>query len=634
MMFWKRRSRRQNGEDPLAGDVLGEMVVSSRSRVRAAGNWLPLARLRILFWISASVIGVLILRSAFLQISNNSAFRTQAEENRVRLLVEYAPRGVFFDRHGRQLVQNIPSTEVVIYPAELPADTEALIAELRSVLPDISAVELRDLLSGIDRTSPRPVPLRSNISHEQQVAILAKEAQLPGVRVENHAVRSYQNNTMFAHILGYTGRITKEEKEIHPDYLPTEFLGKSGIEFSYEKLLRGTHGARRVEVDAAGNAQSDLGTNPAQPGANLRLHLDADLQERVSAALSEALRKAGVRRGAAVALDPRTGAVRALVSLPAYDHTALARGLTSAEAAALFGSADQPLLDRVIQGRYPPGSTFKISVAAGGLEEGVITPATTVESTGGIRVGQWFFPDWKAGGHGTTNLQKAIAESVNTFFYMLGGGFNEGQGLGIRRMTKWAERMGFGGPTGIDLPGEVSGFMPSPEWKEEVKKEAWYIGDTYHAAIGQGDVLVTPLQLAVVTATIANGGTVIEPRIVDATVRNDGSVIEEFPPKVRRSNAIHPETASALRGAMREAVVSGSARALANLPVAIAGKTGTAQTGGTEKTHAWFTSFAPAENPELVLVVLVEQGGGGDLTAVPVARSVLEWYFTRLRPNS
>jgi penicillin-binding protein 2 len=260
-------------------------------------------------------------------------------------------------------------------------------------------------------------------------------------------------------------------------------------------------------------------------------------------------------------------------------------------------------------------------VAAAALAEGLIIPTTSFLSTGGLTIGSWFFPDWKVGGHGETNVGKAIAESVNTFFYIIGGGFDAFTGLGVERITSYARLFGFGSLTGLDLPNEGEGFLPSKEWKEEVKGERWYVGDTYHLAIGQGDLLVTPLQMAVALSTVANGGTKYEPHVAKAVgdqwILPKGTVLPE---ELRQAIKI-------VREGMRQTVTSGSARRLNSLPLAAAGKTGTAQIGGSSETHAWFTGFAPYENPEIAVVVLIEEGGEGSSTAVPVAENIFRWWY-------
>ncbi len=613
-----------NPRDASSG---AELFVHAPDSVRQATATLPPRRVAILRFLGVAVVAIIAFRSALLQLGSVAVLRSRAEGNRVRVLVEYAPRGVIFDRRGTPLVENTPSTDLVAYPVQLPMDIETIISVLRDIFPHVSASEFRDRLQNLDRGSAKPVPLLANIPHSELLTVLARGEQLPGVTAESRAVRQYAQAPAFAHVLGYTGRISKEELAARTGYLPTEYVGKSGLERTYERVLRGTHGARQVEVNAAGDVQGDLGTIAARPGGNLRLTLDAELQQVLFDTLTARIRDAGATQGAAVALDPRSGAVRALVSVPSFDANAFSRGLKPEDAKAIFSDPLQPFLDRTIQGQYPPGSTFKLVVAAAALEEGILRKDTTIESTGGIRVGQWFFPDWKPGGHGRTDLLKALAESVNTFFYTIGGGVEGREGLGVSRMTAYAERFGLGNATTIDLPEEASGFLPSEAWKKRTKDEPWYIGDTYHLAIGQGDLLVTPLQLALVTSTIANGGTLYTPALVEAFVREDGTVIEYRKPVVRAARVVSAATAAAVREGMRASVTNGSSRGLQDAPVAVAGKTGTAQVGNKDTTHAWFTAFAPYENPELVLTVLVEKGGGGDRVAVPIARDVFRWYF-------
>ncbi|MDO8512234.1 MAG: penicillin-binding protein 2 [bacterium] len=587
----------------------------------------PINRLKFLGFAGILLLGILVLRGTYLQASQG-IFRKQVQNNWLRLRVEYAPRGVIFDHKGQQLVQNVASTDLVIYPIQLPKDIESEITILREIFTNVPAEAFQEIMNGANRTSTLPVPLLSNITHEQMVAVLAREDELPGLSVENLPTREYKDGNIFAHIMGYMGRISEEEHKKNPDYLLTESLGKNGVESAYESVLRGEHGARREEVNSSGRIINDLGTVPAKPGLNLKLNIDADLQKRLYQDLEIELKNAGASRATAVALDPRTGGVLAMVSIPSFDNTKLTQGISGKDATDLFSNKDTPMLNRAIQGEYPPGSTFKLAVAIAGLEEKIITSETTINSTGGIRVGSWFFPDWKPGGHGITNLNKAIAESVNTYFYTLGGGLDNVKGLGIEKMESWAKKMGFGGQVGIDIPGEVDGFLPTADWKLKVKKEPWYIGDTYHAAIGQGDILVTPLQIAQITAVIANGGIFYEPRIVNSLVKNDGGVVEEIKPVKRPGSSIDASIANIMRQAMRETVLTGSGRALGDLSVAVAGKTGTAQSAsGLENTHAWFTSFAPYDNPQIALTILLEKAGGGDKIAVPIAKDIYGWYF-------
>lgn len=602
-----------------------DIFVLPTGELHSMSDALPERRVRFLGITAIILLSIIAIRSVYLQASQ-SIFRKQVEGNWLRILTEYAPRGVIFDRNGKQLVQNVASTDLVIYPVQLPSDIETEIKILREIFTEVPAGAFQEIINSSDRTSPRPVPLLSNITHEQMVGVLARLPDIPGIGIENLPTREYMEGNMFAHVLGFMGKVNKADLEKNPKYMFTEYVGKDGLEKQYEDLLRGEHGAKREEVDSGGRVKNSLGTIPAKPGLNLKLNIDAGLQKKLYESLQKQLDNAKVTKGAAVAIDPRTGGVLALVSIPSFDNTRLTQGMTNKEAKDLFSNNDQPLLDRAIQGEYPPGSTFKLAVAIAGLEEKIITPDTTVNSTGGIYVGSWFFPDWKAGGHGITNLSKALSESVNTYFYMVGGGMDEKQGLGMEKMSEWAKKLGFGSVTGIDLQGESNGFLPSPDWKMKTKKEPWYIGDTYHAAIGQGDVLITPIQMALLTSTIANGGKIYEPHLLKEVSSNDGSFLEEIKPKER--GKIDSGIANLIRQAMRETVLSGSGKALADMPVAVAGKTGTAQTSsGLDNTHAWFTSFAPYNNPEIALTVLLERGGGGDKFAVPVVKDVLGWYF-------
>ncbi|MCK4554296.1 penicillin-binding protein 2, partial [Candidatus Parcubacteria bacterium] len=280
-----------------------------------------------------------------------------------------------------------------------------------------------------------------------------------------------------------------------------------------------------------------------------------------------------------------------------------------------------------ISGEYPSGSTIKPVIAAAALEEGIISEHTSFTSVGGIKVGQWFFPDWRAGGHGITDVRRAIAESINTFFYYIGGGHQDFKGLGIDRIYKYGELFGLNAQLGIDLAGEVSGFLPTKKWKEETKGERWYIGDTYHLSIGQGDILVTPLQVANYTSVFANGGALYRPHLVKQILSGGDKVFKEVEPVIIRDNFIGDYNIEIVRQGMRRTVTAGSARSLQSVPVAVAGKTGTAQWSSKKNHHAWFTGFAPYDNPEVVITILVEEGGEGSDVAVPIAKEFLEWYF-------
>ena len=334
------------------------------------------------------------------------------------------------------------------------------------------------------------------------------------------------------------------------------------------------------------------------------------------------LKRTGVDKASVVALDPRDGAVRALISWPSYDANAFVQGIGAEAYKALAEDPAHPLFPRAVSGEFPAGSTFKPFVSYAALNEGVVNEHTSFLSTGGLSVGPWFFPDWKAGGHG---VRKAIAESVNTFFYIVGGGYDATTGLGVERITDYARRFGFGQKTGIDLPGEADGFLPSKEWKEKAKGERWFVGDTYHLAIGQGDLLATPLQLAAAGAVIANGGHRVTPHVVEKV---DGTPAQVPMP----DGTFETANVTVVRQGMRQAVTSGSARFLNDLKFPVAGKTGTAQPGGDVKTHAWFLGFGPYQDPTLTIVVLLENGGEGSSFAVPIAKDLFAWWFAHRGP--
>ncbi|PIX92231.1 hypothetical protein COZ26_02965, partial [Candidatus Kuenenbacteria bacterium CG_4_10_14_3_um_filter_39_14] len=362
------------------------------------------------------------------------------------------------------------------------------------------------------------------------------------------------------------------------------------------------------------------------------LTIDAELQKKLSQSLANAIKNSPASQaGVAIALDPQSGEILSLVSLPGFDNNFFSAGITEDAYQNYLTDQRKPLFNRTVAGTYPPGSIFKPLVALAALEQGIINEHKTFLSTGGLQIGDWFFPDWKYGGHGRVNVISAIANSVNTFFYYIGGGYHDFIGLGVQKITDFARQFYLSKTLGIDLPGEAAGFLPSKDWKEKTKQESWYIGDTYHLAIGQGDILVTPLQVASYTAFFANGGTLYQPHLLKEIINADGLKNEhnsinnqEY---VLAKNLASDENIDIIRRALRATVTSGSAQSLQSLPVAVAGKTGTAQVGADKESHAWFTGFAPYDSPRIVITILLENGGEGSAVAVPVFKEVVEWYF-------
>ncbi len=478
----------------------------------------------------------------------------------------------------------------------------------------------------INPLSDQPFLILENIDKEDALIIEEKIKNIDGTELEKSSVRNYVDGNYFSNIVGYNGRISENELEKHPDYLLNDIIGKNGLELVYEKQLRGKYGKQEIEVDSFGRKIKIIEQKDCEPGNNLVLNIDAGLQRKIYDELAEIVEKLETKNGAvAIAINPKNGAVLALVSFPSYNNNLFARGINSGDYDRLLSDEMKPLFNKAISGEYPPGSVIKPLIGAAALQENIISPSRIIVGGEAIYVGSYRYLDWKA--HGPVNLVKAIAQSCNVYFYTVGGGHGGIEGLGIERIKKYANLFGFGELLGIDIPEESNGLVPDREWKKNVKNERWYIGDTYHVSIGQGDILATPLQIAVYTAAVANDGKLFQPQVVDRIIDLNGDAVENIEPRIIREDFIDLENIKWIQKGMRENVVSGSGRALANLPVEIAGKTGTAQYARNEKTHAWYTAYAPYDDPEIALTVLIEGGGEGHAAAVPVAKEVLEWYF-------
>ncbi|MFA7286256.1 MAG: penicillin-binding protein 2 [Patescibacteria group bacterium] len=576
-----------------------------------------------------ATVAIMLGRAAQLQLFHGAAYRVLAEGNRIRTYTTLAPRGVVYDRYGIALTENTPQLSVALIPFDVPRDEPARAQLFQHVAAAVQTdpsifFDKWNGFSSEQRRSVEPFIVIPNVEVEQGLQLQAMAPAWPGIVVLTTPRRDYiaSRDGLYglSHVVGYVSRVGDGELSSERGYARSDIVGRSGVEQAYETYLKGTNGRQEVEVDALGALQHIYAEVAPTPGNNVWLSIDSELQQVLEAAMLSGLGRAKGQRGVGVVLDPRNGEVLALASYPGFDANMFTEGNNGY--AALAADPNQPLFNRVVQGRYPSGSTIKPFVAAAALEEKIITPLTSFLSTGGISVGQWFFPDWKAGGHGQTDVRKAIAESVNTFFYIIGGGYGDQPGLGIEALSAYEARFGFGAVTGIDLPGEVSGLLPTPAWKKEVKGESWYIGDTYHAAIGQGDVLVTPLQIAAATAILANGGKRITPHVLYEVEGHS----DRKPPTEIIGIGLTEDTVAVVREGMRRTVTDGSARSLGTLPITAAGKTGTAEVGGDIATHAWFSGFAPYENPQLVITILLENVGEGSSFAVPVARDVLTWW--------
>ncbi len=624
-------------EETVRHEVLYEADLTSvRERPLYIGQTFERRHFLTVYLCVGLVLAGLLTRAFWVQGIQGTHYVQLSEANRLRQVPLWPRRGIIRDRKGVVLADNVPRFQVTMTPREL-AKGEELSLELGQAarLLGLSIAETRALSTPTGFGRDEAILVADAVPYEQALSWAVVLPKLPGFHLEIRPKRRYPlGGTVesLAHVLGYVSKISPEEFEAHRTmgYRRADEMGKIGIERVYETELRGTVGEEISEVDAFGHRQTALREIASIDGREMRLTLDSRLQLVAEQALKTQLARAQATRGAIVALDPRDGSVLALVSWPGYDNNFFSGNVSSTVYRALADDPDEPLFARALAGMYPSGSTIKIVISAAALAEKIITPVTSVLSVGGIHVGPWFFPDWKAGGHGVTNVRKAIAWSVNTFFYYIGGGYESFVGLGSDRLGGWMRRFGLGSKTGIDLTSEAAGFVPSKEWKQSVKGEPWFLGDTYNLSIGQGDLLVTPLQVAVYSAALANGGTLVRPHVLESSM-NVASGERAGPTFTPRATGLaSTEAIGTVRLGMRDAVVYGSARLLNTLPFEVAGKTGTAQWSATKNTHAWFTGLAPFDAPEIVVAVLIEEGGEGSSFAVPAAKELLEgWWKLR-----
>jgi penicillin-binding protein 2 len=605
-------------------------------------NWkktiLPIERsiLIIPFVVILFFFAILITRIIFLQFKGAEYYQLLAEKNRSQVDWIIPHRGVFYDRNQNQIVYNIS-----IYNLWLNKDlynkmqekSEVMFIELSKLLK-MTRKEIEDKID-MNKNEKRII-LKENLNTEEIFNLKSQKENWPCLELESRESRDYINNKIFSHVLGYVGKITEEEfARSKGNYLKEDYIGKNGLELVYEDLLRGEIGIKSTEVSPTGIETRPLSKKEPQDGLNVLTTIDYKLQKKVYETLEETLKRQKIKTGAAIALNPQNGDVLAMVSFPSFDSNQLSQGISQKDFQKLLHAKDDPFFNRVISGTYPPGSTFKPLIALAALEENIVKPEKSFNCLGFLRIPNiynpnisYVFRDWKA--HGITNLKKAIAQSCNVYFYIIGGGYEKFKGLGIEKIKSYSKKLGLGKKTGIDLKGEAEGLIPDKAWKKRIKQEDWYIGDTYHASIGQGDISLTPLQVAQLYSFIANGETLYRPRLLLGLEEVAGSkVFNKLDPEIIPTGHFKKENIKIIREGLGEAVRTGSAQILQNLSVSSGAKTGTAQFGNESKSHAWFAAFAPYEKSEIVLVVLVEGGGGGSTTAAPVAYEILKWYFER-----
>lgn len=584
--------------------------------------------------IIVGVFFILALRLWFLQILGVDHYRTLSERNRIRYVAIEAPRGAVFDRHGTLLVDNRPAFNVSALRQEV-GDREQLFASLAELLGADEEKLVERWKEGQNLPRYRPLPLLEDVGRKAMEKVQENSVDLPGVLVEVKPFRAYPHGELAAHLIGYLGEVTEEElgDSDFEGYRSGEMVGKTALERMYEDRLRGTAGQKRIEVNVRGRELRQVTTRSPLPGQSLYLTIDTKLQKVAEEAL-------GDQAGAVVALDVNNGEVLAFVSRPTFDPALFARGITSDEWRELIDNSRRPMTNKALRGQYPPGSTFKMIVALAALEAGVVTPATTFNCSGSFQLNKNYeYRCWKKNGHGQVDLHKAIKESCDVWFYRVG------LETGIDRISSAATRMGLGHETGFPFGVERSGLIPSRDWKKQRFGTSWYDGETVITAIGQGFVLTTPLQLATMTAALANGGTVWKPQIVQKIVALDGSSEWLLNPEKLNETAWPKAAIAAVQDAMESVVndVGGTAWRSRLEKVRFSGKTGTAQVVRLQaddeeeikdedipyqhRDHALFVAYAPSKDPQIAIAVVVEHGGHGSSVAAPVAKAMYDAYF-------
>jgi penicillin-binding protein 2 len=592
----------------------------------------------VLFGIFLLLSMVLITKALYFQIIQGRNLSIAAENNKGAASLIIPERGIIYDKNFKKLVSNSPAFDLVCERSQFAVSSPEILGEIEKIA-NITGTDATELENKILSGSSSEVLVSEDLSHENLLVFEAKMDELEGCRIQQNTARNYLSGPVFSQILGYTGRINEVEYSNSTGYAFNDYIGKTGLENYYESYLRGIPGTLQVARTASGELkQKSILVDPV-PGNNLILNIDAGLQEEIYASLGKSLEKMGAKRGAAVAMDPRTGAVLALVSYPSYDGNLFARGISQEDYDKLQYDLDNPFLNRVIQAHYPTGSTIKPFEAAAALQENLISPDKQINDIGYILVPNQYDPSivYRYGGvepHGWVDMRKALAVSSNIYFYTVGGGYGDQKGLGPTKIKQYLSLFGWNDKTGIDLPGEFGGLIPDPVWKKSVKGTSWVDGDTYNLSIGQSDLQTTPLQVAAAYCAIANGGTLYKPYIVNKIVSGlpgSGQIIKEFYPEIIRSSFIDPDNLEIVREGMRDGVDKpyGLSAMLNDLPIAVAAKTGTAQIPDPNHYNVWSAVFAPYDDPQIVLVITAESVNGLGAVTLPVAHDVLNWYFSK-----
>ena len=569
----------------------------------------------------------------YLQVFKGAEFRRMSENNRIRIRETPADRGMLLDRKGRILAHNRPSFEALLVPEDLKGNPEVL-SRVREMLK-LGENDIEQRLKSVKWRAPfKPIKIKSDIDWGELALLESNRVHLPGVLVDVISTRAYNYGDLAAHLIGYIGEIDENElkQPKSPPYRMGAAVGKYGIEYQWEDVLRGRDGGRQIEVDATGREIKPLRSVDPFPGNSLLMTIDLDVQQAAEAAFQN-------KNGACIAMDPKTGRILAMVSKPSFNPALFAGNVSPEDWRSLMQDPNHPLQNKSIQGQYPPGSVFKIITAIAGLEDKIITPRTVFTCTGGYPYGNRIFRCFKKEGHGTMDLHQAIVQSCDIYFYQLG------LKVGVDRIARYAGEFGLGKKTGIPIPHERAGIVPSSVWKQTRLGAPWYSGETLSLAVGQGYLTVTPLQLVSLISAVANGGTLYLPQMVDKVVDLSGAPLRDFPPMEIGRVTVSEETLRFIREALRGVVNEphGTGWAAAIKGVDVSGKTGTAQVvrmaqdfkrGDMDRMpakfrdHAWFVAFAPFADPQIAVAVLVEHGGFGGAVAAPIAKKVIETYLT------
>jgi len=641
----KFRSSKVRGlEDIEPHEVLLDSLANKKEEeigVRSQKLEIPLLRkiLQIFFVFCFLVIAALFAKTFHLQVVEGENFLALAQENKFIIHQIRAERGVIYDKNLKQMVFNRSSFDLVCRKNNLPqeeAERDKIISQVAGILNG----NPEEIKEKIVNSETAEILIAQNLSHKALILLETKIKELPGFEVKNSSVREYYSGPVFSQILGYTAKINSEELKGNPEfYSINDYIGRSGVENTYEDFLRKNPGQLRIERDALGNIISKEVIALPESGKSLVLWLDSDLQEKIKTELEKKYKEIGAKGAVAIAMDPKTGGILSLVSLPSFDNNLFQKGADQEELKELLADTQkiEPLFNRAIQGRYLTGSTIKPLIASAALQEEIISPEKNINCQGSIIVPHQYNPeiefrfgDWTT--HGWTDIRSAIAESCNVYFYTIGGGYGEQKGLGPTKIKEYLGFFGWTAKTGIDLPGEASGFVPDPAWKkayfEKAEDKIWVDGNTYYLSIGQQYLKITPLEVVSAFSAIANGGKLLQPQIVKEIIG-----MEEKEAQTINENFISPENLQIVREGMRQAVTGigapqASSVILNSLPVSVAAKTGTAELGN-DRYHNWITVFAPYEDPEIVLTLMIENVKGVQAAVLPVAKEILEWYFTR-----